>query len=143
VVNAPDFSMRARRGFTLVELLVVIAIIAVLIGLLFPALVSARRKAADTACASQLHQFTAATLIYLNENKHFPDPDIIPAFGGSFPSAITSPVLDGIGKVMHWPMLSGMERINELQPITSATSAATSRFSMTRIRPRSSARRSG
>jgi prepilin-type N-terminal cleavage/methylation domain-containing protein len=113
-----DSNAPSPRAFTLVELLVVIAIIALLIALLFPALVSARRKARDTVCASQLHQLTAATIMYLNENKHFPDPEIIPAFGGSFPSAITASVLDGIGKVMHWPMLMGTERINELQPIT-------------------------
>ncbi len=111
------FALSETRAFTLVELLVVIAIIAVLIGFLFPALVSARRKAADTVCASQMNQLTTATIMYLNENKHFPDPDIIPAFGGSFPSAITTPVLDGIGRVMHWPMLIGTERINELPQI--------------------------
>src|SRR5689334_8579284 len=113
VRSTRDLKRQAPRAFTLVELLVVIAIIAVLIGFLFPALISARRKAADTVCASQLRQLTAATLIYLNENKHFPDPEIIPAFGGSFPSAITANVLDSIGKVMHWPMLTGMERISD------------------------------
>jgi prepilin-type N-terminal cleavage/methylation domain-containing protein len=59
-------SAKDRRGFTLIELLVVVAIIAILAGLLMPALELARRKARQASCTSQLKQFDTALTIYRN-----------------------------------------------------------------------------
>ena len=64
--------LHQRNGFTLVELLVVISIIAVVAGLVVPALLRAREEAWKVQCSNNLRQIYLAAVAYANKKYEFP-----------------------------------------------------------------------
>ena len=104
--------MNRRKGFTLIELLVVVAIIALLIGLLLPALAKAHRNAQslrDKAQAKQIHQ---SMLVFANDNNDIlPTPGLInrnadPYTGGHHPGIGPENVLENTTGNLYSAMIA-------------------------------------
>ena len=106
-----------RFGFTLIELLVVIGIIAVLLGILLPTIIGARRAASEVSCKSRLRELTAATTLYFNDHRRYPLPQQLPAFGGPVPLAMTRELIDAIGSRLGWEPVDYHLLVSDLSPL--------------------------
>jgi len=98
----PGLKVRARRAFTLIELLVVIAIIAVLVGMLLPAVQKVREAAARSTCQNNLKQLGVALHNYSSTYQDKLTPGMAP-----FASINTYP-----GGGWHWHLLPFIEQDN-------------------------------
>ena len=103
-------------GFTLVELLVVIAIIATLIGLLLPAVQSAREAARRTQCSNKLKQAALAALTHESSKRRYPTAGIVP-YGFQWQAGVKTTDRYGTPHLNHfWQMLPYLEEAG-LQPL--------------------------
>ena len=95
---------RARRtGFTLIELLVVIAIIAILIGLLLPAVQKVREAAARAKCTNNLKQLGIGLHAYHDVNNTFPRS---PGLGGTTAIGWNSFILPYVEQAAIWQQMN-------------------------------------
>jgi prepilin-type N-terminal cleavage/methylation domain-containing protein len=99
--------LRRWRGFTLIELLVVIAIIAILIGLLLPAVQKVREAAARAQCSNNLHQISLACINCADTHQ-----GILPGDAGAYPVFIAGGAPNNGDGGVFFHLLPFMEQQN-------------------------------
>ena len=123
------FPVRRRRGFTLIELLVVIAIIAILIGLLLPAVQKVREAAARTTCQNNLKQIGLAIHNYESSYQK------LPAAYTLLPAADPDPNAQFAGKRVGLSLLSNLLPFMEQSPLYQRLDSTKSSFNTVNVPP--------
>lgn len=108
---------RRRGGFTLVELLVVIAIIALLMGLLMPAVQQAREAASRISCANNLKQIALAMHQYELNNERLP-PRCVGDHGASW-AVVILPYIEQNNLFNTWNLSQNYYEQNDVARLTS------------------------
>src|SRR3954465_13318647 len=104
-MNSKSHHLRRGRAFTLIELLVVIAIIAILIGLLLPAVQKVREAAARATCTNNVKQMSLATINCADANSQLLPPGV-----GLYPN--TQPTPNGSYASIFFHILPFIEQGN-------------------------------
>jgi len=120
-----------RAGFTLIELLVVIAIIAILVGLLLPAVQQVRKAAATTQAQNNLKQMVLASHNYQNTNTYLPPSVIQTGYFGSWSGNATQGFQNASGQNLTFfgAVLPFIEQSSLTKTMTNSTNFVSSTWS--------------
>jgi prepilin-type N-terminal cleavage/methylation domain-containing protein/prepilin-type processing-associated H-X9-DG protein len=129
IVNVTIRRGRGPRGFTLIELLVVIAIIAVLIGLLLPAVQKVREAAQRMKCQNNLKQVGLALHNFENANAHFPPNGVYPV------AATASDSYSALARLLPFLEQANLYQLVDLNAAANVQNAVTSQRIATYLCP--------